>query len=381
MLFTRQEGETDEALIFRVCSHKEQIGTWDQVAKILNDLIGCEFGESTYRKRFQKATVGLNAAIQFEKERKKLQAEKFEYNKWLREESRDELITEKIVNAINSLEPLGNPPVRSISPCENKSFLLTFADCHYGVEYEIKDLYGQVVNSYSPAIFEERMELLLAKTIELVKKEGITELNVWELGDGIDGILRLSSQLMKLKYGIIDSTIRYAEYLAEWLNRLSFYTKIKFQMVLDSNHCQLRICSAPKNAFPEENMSKIMWTFIKTRLRDNQNIIFIENPTGYNYMIANTKVVLGVHGEMKNMKQAISSLSRLYQVPIDYLIGAHMHHSRSEEIGVNSEVINIRSIMGTDPYAVSLGVSASPGASLLCFNLTDGLYCEYKIKL
>ena len=36
------------------------------------------------------------------KELKKIQTEKLEYNKWLREEARDELIIQKISEAINN---------------------------------------------------------------------------------------------------------------------------------------------------------------------------------------------------------------------------------------------------------------------------------------
>ena len=44
--------------------------------------------------------------IALKKERIKLQTEKQEFNKWIREYSRDELIAEHIVNAVNQLQPL-----------------------------------------------------------------------------------------------------------------------------------------------------------------------------------------------------------------------------------------------------------------------------------
>ena len=53
MDFKRLENETDEELIYRVCSQKDTIGTWDDVKDILNELLGYDYGESTYRKKFQ----------------------------------------------------------------------------------------------------------------------------------------------------------------------------------------------------------------------------------------------------------------------------------------------------------------------------------------
>lgn len=277
-------GETDDQLIYRVTKDKDIIGSWNDVADVLNQLLGTHYGESKFRK--DKATFDrmLNAnrdmfvdsdkqlqdiriaQRELEKTRKKIQTEKLEYSKWLREDARAEMVTEKICNAVRELKTLDIPEY--IPPIhDHKSYLLCLADAHYGIEFEIKDLFGNIINEYSPEIFETRMWDLLNKVVQIVNKEHITELNVWELGDGLQGVLRLNSQLMKLRCGIIDSSILYANFLANWLNELSKYVRIKFQMVIDSNHNQLRICGAPKNAFVDENMSKSMLVLIKARLK------------------------------------------------------------------------------------------------------------------
>ena len=43
------EAETDEELIYRICSEKETIGSWQDVANILNKLLNQEYTESKYR--------------------------------------------------------------------------------------------------------------------------------------------------------------------------------------------------------------------------------------------------------------------------------------------------------------------------------------------
>lgn len=317
---------------------------------------------------------------ELQKERNKLQTEKLEYNKWLREEARDEMILENITTAISKLQPLDIPEY--IPPCfDNQAYLLSFGDAHYGVEFQLKDLFGNVINEYSPEIFEKRMWDLYNQVVYLINKEGINELHIWELGDGLQGILRLNSQLMKLRYGIIDSSILYANFLAEWLNALSEHVKIKFQMVIDSNHNQLRICNSPKNAFPEENMSKSMLTLIKERLKSNPNITIIENPTGMNYGMMTDWNILGIHGEVKNLSSAIDEFSRTYGVHLDYLVGAHCHHLSQKETGIRSEVLSVRSIIGVDPYALSLNKTSDAGASLFVFDRVKGKTCEYSLKL
>src|SRR5690606_8342007 len=49
--------------------------------------------------------------LELQKERNKLQAEKIELNKWIREQARTENIQEKIELAISKLKPITSPPL------------------------------------------------------------------------------------------------------------------------------------------------------------------------------------------------------------------------------------------------------------------------------
>ena len=315
---------------------------------------------------------------QLEKERVKLQTEKLEYNRWLREEARDELITEKICSTIASLSPLNIPTY--IEPKHNpRGFALVYGDEHFGVEYELKGLFGDIINSYSPEIFEERMWDLFNQTVEIIQKENIDTLHVFNMGDFNDGILRVS-QLMKLRYGVVDGTIKYADFISNWLNELTKYVRVKYQST-NGNHSELRMLGQPKGTFTEDNMGKVVTEFIKTRLKDNPNFTYIENPTGFIYAQVACNTILGIHGEVKNMKTAIDEFSRIYNVPIQYLLAGHLHHNKTEEIGVNSEVINVGSIIGIDNYSLSLRKTANASAKLLIFEQTRGKVCEYTLKL
>lgn len=396
--YRRFENESDEELIYRITGEKDKIGSWQEVANILNELLGTEYTESKFRKQRQafdkmlaanrSKYVDSNAQLQeitlaqreLEKERKKIQTEKLEYNKWLREEARDEMITEKICSSIATLPPVKVPEY--IKPVHNnKSYLLALADCHYGIEFSIKDFFGNIINEYSPEIFEDRMWDLYNQVVEIIHDRGIEELNVWELGDGIQGLLRLNSQLMQLRYGVIDSATRYGDFLAKWINALSKHVRVKFQITMDSNHNQLRLCGAPKNAFADENMSKVIMLMIKYQLADNPNVTIVENPTGMNFGMFSTYQILGIHGEVKDLGKALNDYSRAYDTPISYIIGAHIHHLVSKEMGINAEALSIRSMIGVDPYGMSLLATSNAGASLYEFDQIKGLTCEHKLKV
>lgn len=395
--------ETEEQFLWRIGQMVDsgKIENWKSINNIVNKELGIEEDrwrdESAFRKRYQAAKKFYDNCFskmepeayakevqvmkrELEKERNKIRTEKLEYARWIREEARDEMIKDEIISSISKLKPLSIPTY--IKPnYSNKSYLLCISDSHYGIEFSIKDLFGNIINEYSPEIFEKRMWDLFNQVVYIIKKENIDILYIWELGDGIESIIRLNSQLMKLRYGIIDSAIRYADFISVWLNELSQYVKINFQMTIDSNHCELRICNAPKGSFSEENMSKVMLTLIKERLKNNPNINIIENPTGMCYSQLIVWNCVGIHGDVKDIGKACDELSRLYNLPVDYLIAGHYHSMTQKDIGINAEVLNVRSIMGANPYSVSIRKAADSGASLFVFEQTKGKICEYSLKL
>ena len=396
-----QPNETPKAYRIRLYKNKELYGlNNEEIGKLCNKAFGVDWTESAHRKKTQNYLKGYNdakeelgtvdqqlqnmidenkrAKREVEKELKKLQTEKLEYNKWLREEARDELIADKICESIATLSSLHVP--KYIKPIHNThAYALVFGDEHYGAEFELKGLFGDILNSYSPEIFEERMWDLFNQTVEIIQKENIDTLNVLSMGDFSDGCLRVS-QLMKLRYGVIEGTIKYADFMCNWLNELTKYARINFQMT-NGNHTELRMLGQPKGTFTEDNMGKVVSEFIKTRLKDNCNFTYIENPTGYIYAQLACHTILGIHGEVKNMENAIKEFSKIYSVPIDYLLAGHLHHSRIEEVGVNSEVINVGSVMGFDGYSLSLRRTANASAKLLIFEQTKGKVCEFTLKL
>lgn len=393
--YGRLEGENENSYIIRICQHKDEIGTWDDVTDILNRELGYNYTSSKYRKPFQSycTNVEENGTDSYitelrahkealQKERVKLQTEKLEYNKKLRVEARDEMIKEAIIEAINNLSPLRDSYVEYVPTYKNeKEYLLAFGDIHYGAEFEIRGVNGETINAYSPEIAEERLNLLFSRTVDVIEKEHIGTLNIVNLSDNIDGILRMS-QLMKLRYGVVDSTIMISELLAKFLDKLSDYAQINYYMCLDSNHDQLRLLDGKKGTFEQDNMDKVILWYLSTRLESNPNVNIIKqqsqnlgliNMCGYN--------VGYIHGEVKNMENALKGYSAIYNTPINYLIGAHYHHAKQEDIGFDSEVLNIPSVIGVDRYSMSLNKCSNAGAKLYCFERDRGKTIEYTIKL
>ena len=49
--YQRYENESPEELIFRICSHKDEIGTWSDVGRVLNELLGENYTSSFLSRR------------------------------------------------------------------------------------------------------------------------------------------------------------------------------------------------------------------------------------------------------------------------------------------------------------------------------------------
>lgn len=64
-MYERQSGENENAYIYRICERKDAIGTWQDVADILNIELGHDWNESTYRKKYS----AFNQMLEDNKER------------------------------------------------------------------------------------------------------------------------------------------------------------------------------------------------------------------------------------------------------------------------------------------------------------------------
>lgn len=318
---------------------------------------------------------------ELEKEKIKVQTEKLSLMQALREEARFELFIEHAVKAIKETKPIliNNINNNTYTNNEDKSGLLLFADPHYGKELLIKGLYGEVINQYSISIFEDRMWKLLNKTIQIVKKEEFERISIFNLGDELDGILRIS-QLMTLKLGLVDSAIGFAYFLASWLNELSKHVYIDYYSS-EGNHTDLRLLTGKKGDFPSENMSKIIQTLVGEILKDNPNITLHKNNTDKIFTNIQGYNVLGIHGEEKNIMQAIRDFSFIYNTQIDYICTGHKHHANSINAGINKGCIGVGSVIGVDDFSINLKKTSNPSATFAVFEKCLGKTIEYQICL
>lgn len=391
MAYKRFENENEDSYILRICSMKNEQGwTWQDIADILNEALGHNFGESCYRKRVQQFNKMFEAnedkiftddeylkkiqaeKMDLEKERQKLYATKVEMQRVVRQNSRFELFYENVRDAISAL------PMPMIKYTDNKRFLsskeylLTIADIHCGAQFDLP------TNNYSIEECERRFGVLLNDIADYVQRNQISRLNVVSLSDDIQGILRVSD-LQLNETSVVEATVVVSRLIANFLNELSAFCSIEYYHTPNSNHSQIRPIGTKASELATEDLEYIIGNYITDLLRNNTRV-HVHTNFGCDYIeipIFNYNII-ALHGHtIKNYETALKDLSVLHRKMYDFVIVGHMHNAKqisgNENGDYDTEVLMCPSFQGTDPFAFNkLGKSAKAACKMFIFDSVYG---------
>lgn len=313
----------------------------------------------------------LAAKKELEKERKKIQTINLEYNQYVRDISRFELFNEKIKEAINNMPALIFSNTIQDKLDSRKTAVLCISDAHNGVKINMQTVLNEPINIYSPDILKKRLNKLADTVIKDYKNNfNYKKLIVFDLGDGIQNILRLSD-IAKLKTGVIDSVLQYAEMISQFLNKIQNELNIQIEFsCLGGNHSELRLISTGRN-WESENLGKVIREFIALRLKDNQNIK-IDPYSDFSFKQIEGINILAIHGDdsKKNINE-ISYWEQYHNITIDILLMGHFHHQEQISLGYSptgdKEIIIVPSLMGIDEFSRKNRKLARAGAKFILF--------------
>ena len=315
-----------------------------------------------------------NAKDELIKERKKIQTANIEYNTNIRNEARLEMFNERLAQIISQLKPIKFTKYLSQDNEENIG-VLCIADAHNGVEINLQTLFGEVVNVYSPEILKGRLDKLLNQVVkDCMTVIDYDKLIIFDLGDAIQNILRMSD-IVKLKIGVLESVLNYAELISTWLVELSNRLKVPVEYIcLGGNHAELRLLESKQN-FEEENLGRLIREFIYLRLKDNPNIT-VAPYSEFGFKSIQGTNILAIHGNnAKSSLEEISYWENYHGISIDILLMGHEHHGEQTTVGYgllgDKEIIKVPSLVGIDTYSKKLRRIARAGAKFMLFE--DGL--------
>lgn len=318
----------------------------------------------------------LNSIIEREfnlkREKEKVRQEKNRVAETYRWQARNELYKEKIIEAISNLTPIDVNLSRDYDiSYHNKTALLCLSDFHAGSTFEIKGLNDEIINKYDFDIMKERLCGLANNIInDKLINENVDDMVIAMLGDAFENVLRLSS-LAKLKEPVLDTVIKFSEFMAEWLAALQKLLNIPIKVVCVGGNHDIQRLLGQKPCLEEENLMKVVVEFLKLRLKDcsyievkNYGDAIVENIRGVS--------ILFQHGEDNDLTTTINYFENLYKINIDEIYAGHLHRPENKTIGISScgdrQINRVGSISGLDLYSKKIRKAARPSAYVAIYS-------------
>lgn len=392
----RMDGESDDQYFYRICNMKDSLGfTWPQMAKIFNDELGCNKGDTAYRKKWAafKSVLDANAdeivggdkysnklqeqIDELYKAKRQLYDQRREYNKMLVSDARAEHLTEELIKAANVA------PLKDYSNIftfknnvSNEDALLCLSDWHYGL------VSNNIWNTYNTEICMQRVSKLFDKVSNALQEHNVKTLHITLLGDFIHGSIHTGCRVAA-EENTCEQLMHVSEILANFINAISVYVDKVVVYSTYGNHA--RTIQNKNDSIHADNMERVIPWWLRQRLKDNQKVNILDSEYyEFIYMQICGYNIACTHGDLDKLKDIgviVNSLfTKKYGKSIDYTFSADKHHLESfEQFGIESTLVG--SLCGSDEFANNKRLYSNPMQTLCMFTPDDGKLCSYNIKL
>lgn len=390
--YKRFEGETDQQLIFRICQDKEVIGTWRQVADILNDLLGENSTESRYRKAYQyynKMLVANEDKIvddkviledikeqrrELEKAKVRFRDERNEYNRQNRVAARAE---QRLDYLEEKLSEIGKIQFKNTSPVTvngDNDLLVCVNDTHIG------ETNANFFGCFDTEIAKERLGQYLEEIIEIQKRHNSRSATVALLGDLLSGNIHLTIQVTN-RENVIDQIKIVSELLSSFVHELSQYFDTVNICSVSGNHSRM---ANKDEALKDERLDDLVMFIMEKTLSNVDNILFegyANLDTGLAMTNIRGKLYVLVHGDYDTPTETgIMKLCSMIGVFPEAIIMGHRHSPAYSEFN-RVKVVQSGCLSGSGgDYCIQKRLSGIPSQTV-CVCTEKGIICTYPVNL
>ena len=335
--YKRFEGETDEELIFRICNDKEQIGSWQDVANIINELTGNDYGESTYRKKYQSFQKMLSAnQSKFadsesqlreiedqirELERMKIQFrdERRSWNKQNYENSRFDEVMNILVERMDNFAKTDFTPHSSPTIDGDKNMIICLSDLHIG------QCFSSYFGEFNSDIAKERLQKYMNEILNIARDNHVKKAYVFMLGDNISNSLHKTIEVSN-KENVIDQLKLSIEYISSFCYELTKHFEHVYLASASGNHSRLQAKDLAQHS--ERLDAFIAWDVCRTlQYVDNfHSLLHRSIDDGIADVNIDGKTYLLIHGDYDTpTKTGYLNLSNIVGFFPDYICCGHKH--------------------------------------------------------
>ena len=389
--YKKFDGETDEELIYRITGEKEQIGSWQDVADILNELLGTEYTESKFRKQRQafdkmlaanqSKFVDTNAQLkEIEIQKRELERKKIQFrderNAWQKQNFTDARVEEKLDKLEYELTSLGRinfEKYREVDVNSDNDMLVILSDLHIG------QTFNSIFGKYDTDIAKERLHQLLNNIISIQKMHHSERCYVSLQGDLISGNIHKSIRVTN-RENVIEQIKIATELISSFCYELSKHFRVVFMTNVSGNHTRI---DEKNDAIHDERLDDIISWAVELSLKHISNFHVLKRnlDTGIVDISIRNKTYIAVHGDFDAYnKSGVQNLClALGYVPYAILYG-HMHTCSVDETN-GVKMIRGGSLAGCgDQYTIEKRLTGKP-SQMVCICTDNGVKAYYPIEL
>ncbi|STO12853.1 Calcineurin-like phosphoesterase superfamily domain [[Flavobacterium] thermophilum] len=395
MEYKRKPSESLDEYKIRLCRNKDLYDLrWQDISELWYEETGEQKSPDWFRKFYRYFNEGYECAlkenptneeyikeleekkIEFEKAKYQYQDQRREYNKLIREQARIDHVRNTLVQEVrklNNTKPLQWYERVVYSNSDNREALLLISDTHYG------KFANNHWNQFNNDEFKRRMKVLISKTIQYSKEHRVKTLNVFILGDLIEGLLHNITRITSTE-DAVSQTIHISEILSEVLCELA--NEFEQLKVYNCRGNHERAIQNKKEEIAKESFNDLIIWYLKARLGNVKNIQFMNNEIDDEIIVADILgyKIFGVHGHRDKVSDVVQNLTLMTKIFPDYVCMGHYHHHEENEVhGV--EVIMNSSFAGTDEYTKNIRKTSKAAQKLIIFDKDEGRLCTYNIIL
>lgn len=233
---------------------------------------------------------------------------------------------------------------------DEEEHVLTLSDIQYGTLLTILRTMG--LGEFNTEIARERMMLLAAQIIEMQKRNPVKVLNIWALGDLIEGENIYPGQTFEISRNAIQQTMECGQLIAEFIRQLSaHYKEVRFIGVL-GNHGRMG-----KESSLSSNLDVMTMCYAEALCRDLKNVKFHVEKESWFAMTERFGVpYLLVHGDdlsytVPGAEKFVQRWRSLANRPFRYVMAGHHHRGLSLEC-TDCDVFVNGSLVGSSGYSL-----------------------------
>lgn len=378
-------------MIYRITGEKEKIGSWQEVANILNELLGTEYTESKFRKQRQAFDKMLEANrakfVDSDNQLKEIQVQtrelerakiKFrdERNAWQKQNYTDARVEEKLDLLEIELLSLGNVNFDihdNVTIDSDNDILIILSDLHIG------QCFSSMWGEYNSDVAKRRLNQLLNEIISIQKLHNSEKCYVSCQGDLLSGNIHKSIQVSN-RENVIEQIKIATELISSFCYELTKYFETVFMSNVSGNHSRM---DRKDDAIHDERMDDIISWGIELSLKhiDNFHVLKRNFDTSIADLSIRGKSYITVHGDYDTFsKSGVSNLCMsLGFLPYAITFG-HLHTCSVDETN-GVKMIRGGSLAGCgDSYTIEKRLSGKP-SQMVCVCNSKGVKAYYPIEL